>query len=62
MFGILLINPWSLMFGIKPDNITEHSSQVVIPTHLLTVIKNNNFHGNINTDNILIIIMYHETR
>jgi len=60
MFRMPLIKRWSLMFCVKPENIAEHSHQVAIVAHLLAVIKNKKFNGNINTDKISTIAMYHE--
>lgn len=60
MFRMPLIKRWSLMFCVKPENIAEHSHQVAIVAHLLAVIKNKKFGGNINADKISTIAMYHE--
>ena len=60
MFRMPLIKRWSLMFCVKPENIAEHSHQVAIVAHLLAVIKNKKFNGNINADKISTIAMYHE--
>jgi 5'-deoxynucleotidase len=60
MFRMPLIKRWSLMFCVKPENIAEHSHQVAIVAHLLAVIKNKKFNGQINADKISTIAMYHE--
>ena len=60
MFRMPLIKRWSLMFCVKPENIAEHSHQVAIVAHLLAVIKNKKFDGQINADKISTIAMYHE--
>lgn len=60
MLRMPLIKRWSLMFCVKPENIAEHSHQVAIVAHLLAVIKNKKFNGNINADKISTIAMYHE--
>jgi len=60
MLRMPLIKRWSLMFCVKPENIAEHSHQVAIVAHLLAVIKNKKFNGQINADKISTIAMYHE--
>jgi 5'-deoxynucleotidase len=60
MLRMPLIKRWSLMFCVKPENIAEHSHQVAIVAHLLAVIKNKKFGGEINADKISTIAMYHE--
>jgi 5'-deoxynucleotidase len=48
------------MYCVKPENIAEHSHQVAIVAHLLAVIKNKKYNGNINADKISTIALYHE--
>jgi len=60
MFRMPLIKRWALMFCVKPENVAEHSHQVAIVAHLLAVIKNKKFNGNINADRIATIALYHE--
>ncbi len=60
MFRMPLIKRWALMFCVKPENVAEHSHQVAIVAHLLAVIKNKKFHGNINADRVATIALYHE--
>jgi 5'-deoxynucleotidase len=60
MFRMPLIKRWSLMFCVKPENVAEHSHQVAIVAHLLAVIKNKKFLGNINTDKVATVALYHE--
>jgi 5'-deoxynucleotidase len=60
MLRMPLIKRWSLMFCVKPENVAEHSHQVAIVAHLLAVIKNKKFNGNVNADKISTIAMYHE--
>ncbi len=40
VFRMPLIRRWSLMFCHKPENIAEHSHQVAVVSHLLTIIYN----------------------
>lgn len=60
MFRMPLIKRWALMFCVKPENVAEHSHQVAIVAHLLAVIKNKKFGGNINADKVATIALYHE--
>ena len=60
MFRMPLIKRWALMFCVKPENVAEHSHQVAIVAHLLAVIKNKKFSGNINADKVATVALYHE--
>ena len=60
MLRMPLIKRWSLMFCVKSENIAEHSHQVAIVSHLLAVIKNKKFNGQVNADKIATIALYHE--
>jgi len=60
MFRMPLIKRWALMFCVKPENVAEHSHQVAIVAHLLAVIKNKKFNGDINADKVSTIALYHE--
>jgi 5'-deoxynucleotidase len=60
MFRMPLIKRWALMFCVKPENVAEHSHQVAIVAHLLAVIKNKKFGGNVNADRVATIALYHE--
>lgn len=60
MFRMPLIKRWALMFCVKPENVAEHSHQVAIVAHLLAVIKNKKFGGNVNEDRVATVALYHE--
>ncbi|GHE98067.1 5'-deoxynucleotidase [Thalassotalea profundi] len=60
MFRMPLIKRWALMFCVKPENVAEHSHQVAIVAHLLAVIRNKKFKGNINADRVATVALYHE--
>ena len=60
MFRMPLIKRWALMYCVKPENVAEHSHQVAIVAHLLAVIKNKKFDGNLNADRVATIALYHE--
>lgn len=55
-----LIKRWALMHAVKPENIAEHSHQVAVIAHLLAVIRNNYFDGNLNPERAATIALYHE--
>ncbi|WP_068546582.1 5'-deoxynucleotidase [Thalassotalea crassostreae] len=60
MFRMPLIKRWALMYCVKSENIAEHSHQVAIVAHLLAVIRNKKFNGNLNADRAATIALYHE--
>ncbi|MDO6446824.1 5'-deoxynucleotidase [Colwellia sp. 1_MG-2023] len=60
MFRMPLIKRWALMFCVKPENVAEHSHQVAIVAHLLAIIKNKKFNGEVNADRVATIALYHE--
>ena len=55
-----LIKRWALMHSIKSENIAEHSHQVAVIAHLLAVIKNKYFDGNLSPEKAATIALYHE--
>ncbi|WP_028117438.1 5'-deoxynucleotidase [Ferrimonas senticii] len=60
LFRMPLIRRWSLMFCVKPENVAEHSHQVAIVAHLLAVIKNRKFDGDLSPEKAATIALYHE--
>lgn len=55
-----LIKRWALMHTVKRENVAEHSHQVAVIAHLLAVIKNTYFNGNLNPERAATIALYHE--
>ena len=55
-----LIKRWALMHSTKPENIAEHSQQVAVIAHLLTVISNKYFDGKLSAERAATIALYHE--
>ncbi|ACS86331.1 MULTISPECIES: 5'-deoxynucleotidase [Musicola] len=55
-----LINRWPLMRNVRTENVSEHSLQVAFVAHALAVIKNRKFNGNLNTERIALLAMYHD--
>ncbi|APS30814.1 5'-deoxynucleotidase [Pectobacterium brasiliense] len=55
-----LISRWPLMRNVRTENVSEHSLQVAFVAHALAVIKNRKFDGNLNTERIALLAMYHD--
>lgn len=55
-----LIKRWALMHSVKSENIAEHSQQVAVIAHLLTVISNKYFNGKLSAERAATIALYHE--
>ena len=56
-----LIQRWPLMRSIFQENISEHSLQVAFVAHALAVIKNKFYQGQVNTEHIALMAMYHDS-
>ncbi|MCD8327550.1 MAG: 5'-deoxynucleotidase [Ruminococcus sp.] len=55
------INRWSLMRNTVTENLSEHSLEVAFIAHLLCLIRNKRFGGNVNAERAAVIAMYHDT-
>lgn len=55
-----LIKRWALMHCFQKENVSEHSHQVAVIAHLLTVIKNKRYGGTLNPERAAVIAIYHE--
>ncbi len=55
------INRWSLMRNTVTENISEHSLEVAFIAHLLAVLRNKRFAGNVNPERVALLAMYHDT-
>lgn len=60
VFRMPLIKRWAVMHTFKKENIAEHSHQVAVIAHLLTVIKNKKFNGKLSPEKAATIAIYHE--
>lgn len=60
VFRMPLIKRWGLMHCIKPENVAEHSHQVAAIAHLLVVIKNTRYGGNLSPDRAATLAIFHE--
>lgn len=56
-----LIDRWSLMRCTQRENVQEHSLQVAIIAHALTLIKNKYFGGNISPEQVALCAMFHDS-
>ncbi|MEZ9744125.1 5'-deoxynucleotidase [Vibrio splendidus] len=55
-----LIKRWALMHCFQEENVSEHSHQVSVIAHLLTVIRNKRYGGNLSPERAAVIAIYHE--
>ncbi|MFC0179798.1 5'-deoxynucleotidase [Thorsellia kenyensis] len=55
-----LINRWPLMRNVRTENVSEHSLQVAFVAHMLAVIKNRVFDGQLNPEKIALYAIYHD--
>ncbi|MCU5772776.1 5'-deoxynucleotidase [Winslowiella arboricola] len=55
-----LINRWPLMRNVRTENVSEHSLQVAMVAHVLAVIKNQKFDGQLNAERIAMMALYHD--
>lgn len=56
-----LINRWGLMRNTKTENISEHSLDVAYIAHLLALLRNKRYGGNVNPERVALLAMYHDT-
>lgn len=55
------INRWGLMRNTIVENISEHSLETAFIAHLLAVLRNKRFGGNVNPERCALLAMYHDT-
>ncbi|CAM3885493.1 5'-deoxynucleotidase [Vibrio aquimaris] len=55
-----LIKRWALMHCFQEENVSEHSHQVSVIAHLLTVIKNKRYNGYLSPEKAAVVAIYHE--
>ena len=55
-----LIDRWSLMRCTQRENVQEHSLQVAIIAHALTLIKNKYFGGELSPEKVALYAIYHD--
>lgn len=54
------IKRWGLMRNVSNENIQEHSLQVAMIAHVLVIIKNKLFGGNLDPNRVMSLAVYHE--
>lgn len=55
-----LITRWPLMRNVRTENVSEHSLQVAFVAHMLAIIKNKKFGGQLDPERIALMAMYHD--
>ncbi len=55
------INRWGLMRNTRNENIAEHSLDTAILAHLLCVLRNDRFGGNVDPDRAAVLAIFHDT-
>lgn len=60
VFRMPLIKRWGLMHCFRPENVAEHSHQVAAVAHLLAVIKNTRYGGNLDPNRAATMGLYHD--
>lgn len=60
LFRMKYIKRWSLMRSVREENIMEHTEEVVSLAHILAVIDNNIYGGNLDVGKAVLIAQYHE--
>lgn len=60
MSRMKLIERWSLMRNSQSENISEHSLEVSMLAHALTIISNERLGNNLNPDRAALIALYHD--
>ncbi len=55
-----LIKRWALMLCFRKENVSEHSHQTAVIAHMLCVIRNRLFDGNIDAGHVAVLALYHE--
>ncbi|MCE9678748.1 5'-deoxynucleotidase [Shewanella sp. AS1] len=55
-----LIQRWPLMYNVRRENVQEHSLQVAMVAHVLVVIGNRKFAGQLNAERAATIAIFHD--
>ena len=54
------IRRWSLMHATYPENVQEHSLRVALVAHMLAVIRNRRFRGDVDPERVATLALYHD--
>ncbi|NCD34578.1 MAG: 5'-deoxynucleotidase [Spartobacteria bacterium] len=60
MSRMKFIQRWGLMRNTLTENIQEHSLQVAMVGHMLAVIRNKKFDGQVDPSRVVLLAMYHD--
>lgn len=55
------INRWALMRNTINENLSQHSLETAEIAHVLALIRNKRFGGNVNAERCAVLAMYHDT-
>jgi len=55
------INRWGLMRNIKEENVSEHSLEVAVIAHALTIIQKQRLNYNVNPEKTALYAIYHDS-
>ena len=54
------IDRWALMRNTKTENICEHSHDVAVLAHVLALLHNRRFGGQVNVERCVLLALYHD--
>jgi len=54
------INRWALMRNAHEENLSEHSLDVAVTAHALTLLHNKRFSGNLNPERAAVLALFHD--
>ena len=54
------ISRWALMRNTRHESLSEHTTDTAMIAHLLAVIRNKRFGGNVDTGRITLLALYHD--
>ena len=60
LFRMKFIRRWGLMHTTYPENVQEHSLRVAMIAHLLALVRNRLFGGDVNADRVAALALYHD--
>lgn len=55
-----LIYRWPFMRSVNKENVQEHSHQVATVAHMLALIKNKKFGGDVDIGQVVLVALYHD--
>lgn len=60
MARMKLIQRWPLMRNVQAENVAEHSLQVAMVAHVLAVLRNKKFGGDVDVGEVTALALYHD--